>query len=217
MIAVPSKLGLGVYSIPDAAKITGTTTSRLRRWLSAEDGLVQSRFSDGESVSFLELVELMFIKMFRDENVSLQTIRFAAKKASEKFDTDYPFAVKRFDTDGRTIFATLARSENKDSEMIEDLRHGQYVFRQVIKPFFKKLEYGGSHDAMKYWPLTKRGRVVLDPRRNLGQPIDAATGVPTRVLYDAFVSAGENTTDAASWFEVPVSAVEKAVAFERGS
>lgn len=214
MIAVDKELGYGIYSIPVAARIIGTNPKRLRRWLSKETGICRSRFDNKNAISFLDLLELMFIKMFRDENISLQTIRKAALKAAEKFETTHPFAVKQFDTDGKTIFATLVKDAHGDEEVIEDLRHGQYVFKQVIKPFFKKLEYG-KQDAMKYWPLFKSGRVVLDPNRKLGQPIDSETGIPTQTLYNA-VCAGDDVESVASWFNVPVKAVEQAVKFEKG-
>lgn len=212
MIANHSKLGLGVYSLPVASKLIGVSSQKLRRWTSEEDGVVQSRFSQKDAISFLDMMELLFVKMFRDENVSMQTIKLAAKKASDKFNTDYPFAVKRFDTDGKTIFATLIKSED-DGELIEDLRHGQLVFRSIIKPFFKRLEYGQS-DALRYWPLLKSGRVVLDPMRSLGQPIDSKTGVPTRAIFDA-VQAGQSQKLVAKWFDVPTAAVRQAVKFEK--
>lgn len=212
MIVSNSKLGFGVYSIPDAARLVGVHSKRLRRWTSVDGGLVQSRFADPELISFLDLMELLFVKMFRDEDVSLQTIRKAAERAKDKFSTDYPFAVKRFDTDGKTIFATLMRDED-DAEAIEDLKHGQLVFKSIIRPFFKKLEYGNS-DALRYWPQLKSGRVVLDPMRALGQPIDAETGVPTSALFQA-VQAGDDEKTVAKWYDVPVSAVRKAVLFEK--
>lgn len=212
MIANHSKIGLGVYSLPIASKIIGVSSQKLRRWTSCKDGIVQSRFRETDAISFLDMMELLFVKMFRDENVSMQTIKLAASKASEKFNTDYPFAVKRFDTDGKTIFATLLKSED-DGELVEDLRRGQLVFRSIIKPFFKRLEYGQS-DAMRYWPLLKSGRVVLDPMRSLGQPIDSKTGIPTKAIFDA-VQAGQSQKMVSKWFDIPVAAVRQAVKFEK--
>ena len=212
MIASSTKIGFGVYSIPTASRIIGVSSQKVRRWVSPDEGIVQSRFGEPDVVSFLDVMELLFVKMFRDENVSMHTIRLTAEKASKKFGTDYPFAVKRFDTDGKTIFATLIKTEDK-SEIVEDLRRGQLVFRSIIKPFFKKLEYGQS-DIMRYWPLLKSGRVVLDPDRGLGQPIDALTGVPTKALFDA-VQAGQSQAKVAKWFDVPTAAVRQAVKFEK--
>ena len=123
-------------------------------------------------------MELHFIHMFKQEGVSLQTIRKAAKMAAHQFQQPYPFTLRRFDTDGETIFATLCHAERRRTK-IEDLKHGQYVFENICRPFFKKLEYH-QDDAIRFWPLNRSGHVVLDPQRHFGKPIDSPTGVPTR-------------------------------------
>lgn len=208
-----SHLGVGLYSIPETARLVGSPVSTIRRWLNPREGLVTRVFDSEERiVTFLELMELHFISMFRSENVSLQTIRKAALAASNRFKTDYPFAVRRFDTDGRTIFATLIEHET-DAVLVEDLKRGQYVFNEIVRPFFRKLDYRGTNDVIRYWPLEHNGRVVLDPQRQFGRPIDAKTGVPTRSLYEA-VKAGEEAVVVAEWFGVPLQAVTLAVKFE---
>jgi DNA-binding transcriptional MerR regulator/uncharacterized protein (DUF433 family) len=219
MLTKDSHLGLGVYSLGDAARIVGVSSRRLRRWLDVDAGIVRGWVADPEdddTVSFLELMELLFIRKFRQENVSLQAIRKASEAASRMFNTNYPFAVKKFDTDGKTIFATLQKQvDSADAELIEDLQRGQYVFSEIVKPFFRKLEYG-NQEALRYWPLLKKGRVVLDPERQFGKPIDSETGVPTSDLYDAVCAgSGQDTAVVAKWFDVPLRAVEQAVIFEQ--
>ncbi len=187
----------------------------MRRWLRKEDDLVTRAFDpDDRAISFAELMELHFIKMFRDEGVSLQAIKKASQKAAVQFNTDYPFAVKRFDTDGKTIFATLAK-ECDDEELVVDLEKGQCVFNTIIRPFFRKLDYS-SADISRYWPLTKKRRVVLDPNRRFGEPIDPDSGIPTSALYKALKAGkGQSVEEVAKWFDVPVSAVRAAAEFER--
>jgi len=209
-----SRLGLGLYSIPEAAHILGAPVQRVRRWISPEERLIHRALAPEErTVTFLELMELHFINMFRSEGVSLQTIRRAAVAASRKFHAEYPFAVRKFDTDGRTIFATLIR-DAEDEEMVEDLKRGQYVFRQIMRPFFRRLEYRGTDEALRYWPLDIKGRVVLDPERQFGKPIDSETGIPTQTLYEA-VKIGQEPSDVATWFGVPRKAVAAAIKFEQ--
>ncbi|HEV3340056.1 MAG TPA: hypothetical protein VG125_06855 [Pirellulales bacterium] len=61
----------------------------------------------------------------------------------------------------------------------------------------------------------KKGRVVLDPERQFGRPIDAETGVPTSAVYDACrAGKGQDQKEVANWFGIPLSAVQAAVAFE---
>lgn len=177
-------------------------------------GVVKRQFaSDRRMLSFLELMELYFVKMFREEGVSLQTIQRASQAAAKKFQTEYPLAVRRFDTDGRAIFATLVK-ENKDEVFVEDLARGQYVFEKVIKPFFRKIEY--RNEAIRFWPMEPKGRVVLDPNRSFGKPIDAETGVPTRAVYDAWIAGGgQDRATLAKWFDIPHKAVDAAIEFEQ--
>ena len=209
----PLRLGVGLYSIPDASRLLGTRTNTVRRWLNPEERLIARVFDSGEqTISFIELMELHFVKLFSDEGVSLPTIRRAAKTAAQQFSTCHPFAVHRFDTDGQTIFATLIRSE-KTSALIEDLKQGQYVFETIVRPFFRKLEYD-TNEAIRFWPLGTGGRVVLDPGRQFGKPIDSETGVPATALYRA-VQAGDEPVTVAKWFEVPLEAVRAAIAFEK--
>lgn len=220
-------LGVGLYSYPMAAHILGVKSSTLRRWVTEYTDHAKAKrqlnrpiitryFSPEQRIlSFLELVELHFVKLFRAEGVSMLTIRRASARAAQMFDTAYPFAVQRFDTDGKAVFASLI-SASGSTCLVEDLSRGQLAFERVVKPFFRRLDYFGDADALTLWPRERGGRVVLDPQRSLGKPMDAETGVLTSVLTDA-VSAdgGHSILEVANWYEVPIEAVEAAVAYER--
>jgi len=212
----PSHIGVGLYSFPEAAKIIKAPPGILRRWASASDWLVARKLDPAERlITFTELMELHFIKIFRDEGVSLQTIRKTSQAAAAKFKTDYPFSVKRFDTDGRTIFATL-RAAAHSVTLVEDLEKSQFVLTKIMRPFFHKLDYAGTMEVTRYWPRTKKGRVVLDPARKFGKPIDSETGVPTRAIVDALsAGGGQSPAVVARWLGIPLAAVNAAVAFER--
>jgi uncharacterized protein (DUF433 family)/DNA-binding transcriptional MerR regulator len=219
-------VGVGLYSLSEAAHILGVRAPTLRRWVSQYTYRVKgiqyfhrpivtrSFLGPSKPLTFLELIELLFVKMFREQGVSMQTIRKAAGIAADLFQTPYPFAVKRFDTDGRHIFATLwERVEER--RIIEELDRGQTVFDSVVRPFFRKIEYEGIAEARKFWPLGTEGRIVLDPQRDFGKPIDSETGVPTTTLYQAALAEGLESLDVvAHWFEVPLSAVKAAVRYE---
>lgn len=219
-----SYLGVGLYTYPEAARIVGVSPAKLRRWATEFTYRLDSRhyqnkpvirryFEDEPVLTFLEVVELLFIRLFRDEGVSMPTIRRAAERAAERFRSDYPFAVERFDTDGKHIFATLC-DEAASRRDVEDLERGQLAFERVVRPFFRKLEYRG--DALRLWPRDRDGRVVIDPVRRFGKPIDAESGVPTSVLYQATLAGnGTSIEEVASWYEVSVDAVKAAVDYEQ--
>jgi uncharacterized protein (DUF433 family) len=210
----PTHVGVGLYSLAEAARLLKIHHSKIQRWTKPDDGLFPRYFDPAEhTLTFLELMELQFIKMFRSEGVALQAIRKASEAAAKKFRTAYPLCVKRFDTDGTAIFATLIDKQT-DAESVEDLRHGQLVFGQIVKPFFRKLEYDGQIEPSRYWPMDKSGRIVLDPARQFGKPIDAQSGVPVSTMIDA-LNAGEDAPSVAKWFDIPLAAVKAAIDFEK--
>ena len=216
MATKPNLIGVGFYTRSQAAAVLGVHPNKLRRWLgetaSADPVISRDCAVDG-AITFTELMELMFIRQFRNEGVSMPAIRKAATAAAKKFRSTHPFATKRFDTDGKTIFATLQKKES-DQTVVEDLAKGQLVFDQIIKPFFRKIEYG-KQDAMRYWPLEMDGLVVLDPERRFGQPIDSQTGIPTATLANAVSIDPRHDVDGiAKWFGVSRKAVNAAVSFE---
>jgi uncharacterized protein (DUF433 family) len=219
-------LGAGLYSLPEAARIIGTNPRTLRQWAKTyrytargvtytHEPVIYRYLEDEGVLTFLELIELYFVRLFRSAGVSMPVIRKAAQAAAQRFDTPYPFAVKRFDTDGTSIFATLS-DQPGDHLLTEDLARGQYAFTEMVRPYFRKLDYRGNAEALRFWPRDHDGRIVLDPRRQFGAPIDAETGVQTRALYDAVTAGrGQSFEEVARWFEVPVAAVEAAVDYER--
>jgi len=228
MGASPRELvGVGLYTTAEVAHLLKVQPYKVRRWIEGyylyDHGQLRRRASavisaelakDGgpRILTFVNLVELHLVKLFRDANVGMRTIRQAAQVASQVFGTDHPFALKRFDTDGRQVFMTLTNAETQ-SDIVEDATTAQRVFEHMIRPFFLKLD-DEQDEIQRFWPLGKHRRVVLDPRRALGQPIDVETGVPAFVL--AMAAQAEGSADrAAVMYRVPIEAVRHAIEFER--
>jgi uncharacterized protein (DUF433 family) len=90
----------------------------------------------------------------------------------------------------------------------------QLVFREFIAPYLKGLELSKDDEVVRWWPMERRGRVVIDPARSLGQPIVNDEGVPTAVLYRAFKAEGA-IDPVARWYEVKPRSVEAAIEFEK--
>ncbi len=217
-------LGRGIYTLPQAARLLRVPTPVLHYWIGERKdkdvaSIIVRQFATERILTFAELMELHFVKLFRDEDVSFQAIRKAAKRASDKYHSDYPFTFKRFDTDGRSIFATC-KNEETNKELVEELDHGQLVFKQIIRPFFKRLDYLSTNDVGRFWPLrtssNNSGRIVLDPERRYGQPLDADTGVPTEAIRQAVTAGdGQDAKTVARWFDIPLEAVKAAMKFEK--
>lgn len=217
-------LGAGVYTLPDAARLVDLPSATIRRWVDGysfkgRDGGRSHSFPvlhrdfpelEGEVVlSFADLVEVLFVKAFLEEGVSMAGIRSAAKVACEIFESKHPFNLKRFTTDGQSIFARLQMAGAEESVL--DLARRQGVFREVIRPYLRQIEYDAQNVARLWHPMPGVP-VLIDPRRSFGQPI-VPEGVPTRALFGAHRS-GENDDAIARWYDVQRRSVSAAIQFE---
>ena len=225
------KLGIGIYKPSDVASLTGLNADRVRRWVrgyefklrdgqpSASPPIFQSgMIRGGDALTFLDLVEVLFVKTFLNHGVSLHVIRRAAEEGSKLYGgLDHPFCIKRFETDGQSIFARLVEEADTDEERhhLLDLARSQYVFVEVFNPLLKQLDYDLQTEAAeRWWPRGKDVPIVLDPARSFGKPITAVSSVPTRVLA-ARVAAGDSVDSVAEWYGVSADEVNAAVDFEK--
>jgi uncharacterized protein (DUF433 family) len=221
-IALPSRLvGVGLYTPAEASLYTGIPATDIRRWLFGytahgvqHPGLWNSELANLDEcvLGFHDLLEIRFVHAFRQHGVSLQAIRSASQQAKDLFDQAYPFTCKRFQTDGRSIFATVL-NETGDEALL-DLVKRQYAFEQVIKPsLYEGIDYTGSGAAQRWYPV-KRKAIVLDPSRNFGKPVLASTGIDTAAIFSAYQAEGNSAKRVALLYEIPTAAVEAAVNFE---
>src|SRR3546814_17143069 len=111
-LSVSKLLGVGIYSIPDASRISGVSASRIRRWARGYRYKVgnEARRSpavwaadlppiDGVfSLSFLDLLEVRFIDAFLESGLSWKKLRTAADAAKELLGTTHPFSTQSFKT-----------------------------------------------------------------------------------------------------------------------
>lgn len=217
-------LGIGFYSLSDAALLLGIPQRNIRRWLGgysfALDGGRRDmpplwtpelpEVDDRLELGFRDLIELRFVRAFLDAGLHLHTIRNCLDYARECVDSDRPFSTRRFKTDGRTIF--LESLERSGEAKLLDLKKHQYAFKNVLERSFRDLDI--EDDAVARWrPYRGKATIVVDPARAFGQPIAAKSGVPTVVLADA-VKAEGSLARVAKLFEVAIGVVRDAVAFE---
>lgn len=229
-------LGRGVYSAPEALRLLNFHRSdgeparpisrqTVHRWLHGYvfESTGSRRHSaplwkpdyandNGElEISFRDLIELRFVKAFRDFGLSMRTIRQCFESAVAEVDDARPFSTQKFRTDGRTIFLDITR-DVKEGELV-DLRSRQAVFREVVAPSLRDLEFEADVVA-RWYPLGERRRsIVIDPARSFGRPVVSTTGVPTMVLAGAVRVEGSEER-VARLYEVPLQDVRDAVTFE---
>lgn len=217
-------LGIGIYTVSDVSALTGIKGNEIRRWIfgySAKGvkhpGLWRAELSDEDekALSFHDLLEIRFVAAFRKHGVSLQAIRKASEYAREQFKQSYPFTCQRFQTDGRSIFATV--HEETGDETLLDLIKRQYAFKQIVSAaLYEGIDYADEGSALRWYPIGRKKGVVLDPARNFGKPSLLETGVDTEALFMAYKAEDMDSKRVAQLFEVPIQAVKVAVQFELG-
>jgi len=222
-----SYFNTGIYTIRDAARLTGVSAARIRRWLrgyryrSRKKAYASAPLWHGQweptdhsvSLGFLDLIEIRFVDAFLKAGVSWATLREARHRARDLFKVSHPFCTQGFMTDGREIFVEMHHESDETSVL--DIVRRQQVFGQIAGALLKDLEFAKEGGLLRWWPLGTQRQVVLDPTRNFGRPIVDRRGVPTEVLAKAAAACGGALVEVSRWYEVPEEEIGDAVEFEQ--
>jgi hypothetical protein len=203
-IADRALIGVGLYSLSEAERLTRVPASGIRRWLfgyryrQGEVGPVWhgqiDPVDDTFALGFLDLIEIRFVHAFRQHGVGWRVIRDATKHAAEILGSDHPFATWKFRTDGKRIFAELGEATG-DPVLIDSTR-SQFAFHAVVAPsLYKGLEFSGEDEAVRWFPMWPKRQVVI-------------------VLAKA-VEVEKSVERVARWYAVSLRAVKAAVEFEQ--
>lgn len=218
-------VGVGLYSISEASKISGVSSQRINRWLNgytysnngkktAMPALWQPAVKEihqERGIIFKDLLEIRFIDAFVKEGVSLKLIRKAAEYACDKYHQAYPFSSQKFKTDGKKIFIEIAQ-ESGDNKIV-DIINKQWAFSKIISPSLKGIEFSINGDAERWFPPIGSNMIVLDPVRSFGQPIVKDEGVPTAILAKAY-TVEKDIGFVANMYDVSTKSVKGAISFE---
>ncbi len=114
--------------------------------------------------SFTDLIQFRVAKFLRDKGLSLQKIRKSLNYLRKHLpEIEKPLVQLRFLTDGETIFVLT----NKDREIIDTLKKGQYVFAIAIGELINDLKGKTSKmttDRVYVVRVSKREfKVILRP------------------------------------------------------
>jgi uncharacterized protein (DUF433 family) len=218
-------LNVGIYSVAEASKLTGVSRERIRRWVKGyRSNLRKKRYSalwtpqlpdinDKLALGFLDLIEIKFVGAFLDRGVSWPMIHQAREKAAGLYPgVSHPFCTRQFFTDGHRIFTALHR-ETGESSLLE-IATDQHVFSEITRPFLKQLEFKDGTTLERWWPLGIDKQIVVDPKKNFGQPTISNEGIATQVLAET-VRANGSVEEVARWYEISPQSVQQAVDYEQ--
>jgi uncharacterized protein (DUF433 family) len=219
-------LQTGIYTVPDASRLTRVSPWRIRRWVRGYEFKVKhgrhrspavwntqlDQIDHAIALGFLDLLEVRCVDAFVRAGVGWKTLRHVHDQARRLVGHTHPFCTNQFATDGQTIF--MEERGKHDEVALWDMRDLQRVFERIVRPFLKNVEFDSGSVPSRWWPNGKARLVALDPRRSFGQPIVFRDGVPTSVLARS-VAANGSADEVARWFEIHPASVHEAVAFER--
>lgn len=221
MSMAETHFGIGVYSVPEAARLIGMPSQTLRRWVSGSDHLEDARnplwsaqyakSDDDQYLGFRDLVEARIVKALRRNDIPLQTVRRCLQRARTIIGDEHPFSTRNFKTDGKTLFLEIL--QGGEHPILVDLRQGQQAFKTILEQSLNGLEFG-NQVAERWWLLAGKKTIVADPKRSFGHPIIASNGMSTACVAEAVLAEGA-AERVAQLYEMRVSEVNDAVIFEQ--
>ncbi|MCK5833677.1 DUF433 domain-containing protein [bacterium] len=222
-------LGQGIYTIREASSLVRLPYHKVSRWVKGYSYTIESGdkkrnrpplmsvdipvIEDKFALSFLNVIELLFVKKFLSMGVSLQTIRKASEVAADILKTIHPFAYQRFATDNNAIFLEIEESTGEKS--LIDLAKRQQEIRPFIKEYLEDVEFDRiTNFATRWRPLGKDVPVIIDPNIAFGKPVVENTRIGTKTIFKQYL-VENSIQNVADWFDISVNEVDFAIRYER--
>jgi len=207
-------LGLGIYTLQEAALYSCVSSNKLSRWVFGTNKyppVIDSQLRSQHLVSFYDLIQAMAIDKARKHHISLHKIRKAISNAKEYYSVDFPLAydhkLELFDNELYILFP------NQKLTQITGRPIGQMASVLIAEPFMEDLHFNTKGLVIKFTPFKKYGRqITLDPQRQFGHPVVGETGYRADVLDKAF-SIEDSAEFVAHAYNIDVKDIKTAVAY----
>lgn len=219
-----------LYTSEEAARYLGVPASTFVTWTNGYQrefpdqppvmgeplvtGLTSER-PGATSIPFGGLAEGMFLSAMRKAGVPLQQIRPALDLVRTKLGVERALASKRLYVAGAQLLWEISADGSVDQEARHGtrdlivLRNGQYVFRQVIERYLRRITYDDTYASRILLPQYEVAEIAVDPEINFGKPFFTHTGTPLQVVRD-LLQAGETVEAIADDFDLPIDQVTEA-------
>ncbi|QMW22568.1 DUF433 domain-containing protein [Sandaracinobacteroides saxicola] len=203
------------YRIGEAARYADISSQTVARWHQTGQSNKRGTLSNknkGQSLSYLQLIEVAVVAQFRRANVRLDKIRAAREYVSKQLNAEFPFAEYRFKTDGKDLWMDYAEIEAKmgDNKLLKASAGGQLAWTDIIGRL-QEFEYERAGLAVRWHLAGRNSPLVIDPRIQFGAP--SVEGIATWAFKGRW-EAGELLDDIADDFGVANSDVLAALEFE---
>ncbi|MEB2774602.1 hypothetical protein SYJ56_04750 [Algoriphagus sp. D3-2-R+10] len=201
----------GIYSISDAAEISGFSRDKVKRWfkeLASEkyEGISGFDPTDQEKtrISFHGLIELVVIGSLR-EYCSLKDILVARKDYGERTGKSYPFANNNVDKEIKAAGKSVV-FELSNGEFITLNGSGQYNF-YFITEFFKDIKFNKEGIAERMIPSKGNGSVIIDPKLAGGLPYVKGTKGVTAKMIESFYTGSNSLPMISKMYKISIEEI----------
>jgi uncharacterized protein (DUF433 family) len=228
------QLGTGIYTPLEAARLLHEKPETVRRWAFgysreraagrvAHPPLIQTDLPEIEgerALTFVELIELLYIRAFHRAGATWHVIKEAANVAARLYSAEHPFALRQVYMDPRRVLYGALRNPDGSESFVQLRGDAQHELPAMVKPFLDQLDFDMNDRASRWWPMGKHAGVVIDPAFAFGAPIVEDVGIRTRTLADAYraesAADGEKALEHVAWlYEISPRHVETALSFHQ--
>jgi uncharacterized protein (DUF433 family) len=178
-----STVGLGVYTLQEASLYAQISSRKLSRWVfgsGQHSPVFDSQLYADRLVSFYDMVQAMAVDRARAKGIPLRKVRLAIERAQADYNIPLPLAYRHILYFDRELHIQL------DGQRIVELSgpvRGQTMMEKIMEPFMELLCFDEKGLAQTYMPFEKYGRrIILNPKRQFGQPIVEGVGYRADIL-----------------------------------
>lgn len=211
-----ARLTIPNYQVQEAARYARVSPQTVRYWHKL-DGNTQGVLSfreSGDSLSYMELIEVAVVSTLRKIGLTLRRIKDAREYISNRLKCEYPFATYRFKTDGRHVLLDYQQVEKKKGKgmLLDASQGGQLVWEEIVGGLLKEFEYERALGLALRWHVAGLDRqIIIDPRVSFGSP--SVKGVPTWIIKGRW-DAGEPVKEISEDFSLSEANIAEALTFE---
>jgi uncharacterized protein (DUF433 family) len=214
------QLGNGIFTTQEIAQILRVPYYKVNKCITKYwDGELgkcyeqQYSWSVGNTraVGFHTLIEFYVMMQFAEAGVKTREVLKAHKELAQFYQTNFPFAKKEVLDNIKTDKSKIYLQLNGDTISLD----GSKQFNlDIIKVFFKNLDFDNDMLASRFWPMGKEHEIVCDPHHKFGQPTLKNTNVQSEAIFRMY-KANEPIPFIASIYEVSENAVQDAIDFHK--
>jgi uncharacterized protein (DUF433 family)/DNA-binding transcriptional MerR regulator len=220
------------YCLAEASRLTGLHAKRVSRWLQGysyvyevfpeskkygeQQPVIQRGSTKGTTyASFLDLIDLLFVKQFLEQGLTLQKVRKALDEAADLLGTIH-FARETFFTDGHNIYLELVKAKTDSCEgILQLMTGGQWTIAPLIIELSMRIDFHEATGFARRWfPLGRNGLIVIDPTISFGRPSLVNRGIATENIYDFYIGEEKDMEQVCHWLDLKPREVHAAVDFE---